>query len=536
MRGEASSWDWPHHILWEDFSAMFGPFENEMLTDFGESDSQEAMRKALLAAEKAFGRSYPLLIGGRPETGHGEIHSLDPSDGRTVVGRVAKASKADVDRAVGKAWEAFGPWSATGAEARARIMMRAASIMRRRRLELDAWEVFEAGKPWPEADGDVAEAIDFLEYYAREAVRLGQGVPVHRIAGEDDQAFYQPLGAGAIIPPWNFPLAILTGMTSAAIVAGNTVLLKPASATPVIGAKFMEVMEEAGLPPGVIQFVPGDGGEIGDAIVTHPQIRFVSFTGSRDVGLRINRLAATHQVGQRWIKRVVAEMGGKDAILADETADTNALVEGIVASAFGFQGQKCSACSRAVLVDSIYDEVARRVAEKTQALVIGHPKDRKNDTGPVITAEAQKKIQGYIDAARADATMLAGEGSVPAEGYFIRPTIFGDVDRHSPLAQEEVFGPVLAMIRAKDFEEGLEIVNDTEYGLTGSFYSNRRDRIEHCRQHFAVGNLYINRKCTGAMVGAHPFGGFNLSGTDSKTGSPEYLLHFMQMKSVAEKL
>lgn len=514
---------------------MFAPFVNEPLTSFSDPAAKAQMEDALRRVRGALGRRYDLIIGGANKKGTGEITSIDPGDGKTIVGRVAKASAADVEAAIEAGWKAFAGWRKTPPETRARILVKAAAEMRRRKFELAAWEVYEAGKAWAEADGDVAEAIDFLEYYARQMVRLARPIDVTQLPGEEDEAFYQPLGVGAIIPPWNFPLAILAGMTTAAVVAGNAVILKPASPTPVMGAKFMEIMAEAGLPAGVINFIPGDGSEIGDLMVGHPRIRFISFTGSREVGLHINALAARHQPGQRWIKRVVAEMGGKDAILVDETADVGAAIEAITASAFGFQGQKCSACSRAIIVDSLYDEVLAGVVERSAQLKMGHPQDETVRVGPVIDHRAMMKIEKYVEDGRTESKLLLGGERPTEEGYYVAPTIFGDVDPHSALGQEEIFGPVLALIRAKDFEEGLKIVNGTEYGLTGSLYSRDRQRIERARSDFEAGNLYINRKCTGAMVGAHPFGGFNMSGTDSKTGSPDYLLLFMQMKSVAEK-
>jgi 1-pyrroline-5-carboxylate dehydrogenase len=514
---------------------MVEPFRNEPLSRFDDPDVRARMEAALRYVEGELGQRYPLQIAGRPvETGD-FIRSEDPANTDVTVGLVAKAHREHVDEALKAAWEAFPAWRALGAPARARILFRAAAAMRRRKLELAAWEVYEASKSWAEADADVAEAIDFLEYYARQMLRLDRGVEVTSLPGEEDEAFYLPLGVGVIIPPWNFPLAILTGMTASAIVAGNTVVLKPASPTPVMGVKFMEIMAEAGLPPGVVNFLPGDGGEIGDALVTHPRTRFVSFTGSRDVGLRINELAAKHQPGQRWIKRVVAEMGGKDAIIVDETADLDAAAEGIVVSAFGFQGQKCSACSRAILVDKVYDEVVAKVVARASELRVGPPQDPTNTMGAVIDRRAFDKIRSYIDIGRHEAKLLLGGEVHEGKGYFIPPTIFGDVDPKSRLGQEEIFGPVLSVMRARDFDHALDIANDTEYGLTGSVYSRDRRRLEKARLEFHVGNLYFNRKCTGAMVGAHPFGGFNLSGTDSKTGSPDYLLLFLQMKSVAEK-
>lgn len=513
-------------------------YRSEPLTDFSLTSSRQLMQAALERIKSQLGQTYHLVINGVSTEGSGEMTSTNPGNPVQVIGRVAKADKGHIDQALEAAWGAFDNWKRVPGQARSRYLFKAAAIMRRRKFELSAWEVLEAGKTWAEADGDVAEAIDFLEYYGRQMERLSHGIALTPLDGEEDTAFYQPLGVGAIIPPWNFPLAILTGMSSSAIVAGNTILLKPASPTPVIAAKFVEVMEEAGLPAGVLNFVPGDGGTIGDHLVTHPKTRFISFTGSREVGLRINRLAAEHQPGQRWIKRVVAEMGGKDAILVDETADLEMAATDIVQAAFGFQGQKCSACSRAIIVDSVYDKVLARVVELTRALTVGQADDYANKIGPVIDHKAFEKIVSYIDWGREHAHLAFGgehEADPAKNGAFIHPTIFADVDPGSKLEQEEIFGPVLAFVRARDFEHALAIANDTEYGLTGSIYSSRRDRIERAVTEFEVGNLYINRKCTGAVVGSHPFGGFNLSGTDSKTGSPDYLHQFMQMKAVAER-
>lgn len=513
-------------------------YRSETLTDFSLDSNRRLMEEALAAAKSQLGRQYSLLIGGNWQSGSGEIVSTNPGNPGEVVGRVAKADTTHIDQALIAAWKAFHQWKRVPGPARSRYLFRAAAIMRRRKFELSAVEILEAGKTWAEADGDVAEAIDFLEYYGRQMERLSHPIPLTPLPEEEDTAFYQPLGVGAIIPPWNFPLAILTGMSSSAIVAGNAILLKPASPTPVIAAKFAEIMQEAGLPAGVLNFVPGDGSVIGDHLVTHPQTRFVSFTGSREVGLRINRLAAEHQTGQRWIKRVVAEMGGKDAVVVDETADLEAAAVGIVQSAFGFQGQKCSACSRAIVVDSVYDQVLTRVVELTQTLNVGAADDFSSQMGPVIDQKAFEKITSYIDWGRDNARLAQGgeyEKDPAGNGNFIHPTIFAEVAPGSKLEQEEIFGPVLSFVKARDFEHALDIANDTEYGLTGALYSKRRDRIENAMDDFEVGNLYINRKCTGAVVGSHPFGGFNMSGTDSKTGSPDYLKQFMQMKAVAEK-
>lgn len=514
---------------------MIGAYHNEPLTDFSRPDNHEAMTAALNRVRAKLGQDYPLIIGGQRISRGQKIVSTNPANPDQVIGTVAKATAEDVTAALQAGWQAFAEWKKVPPDVRARYLFKAAALMRRQKLDLAAWEVFEAGKSWAEADADVAEAIDFLEYYGRQMVRLAGPVPLTPLPGEEDMAFYVPLGVGAVIPPWNFPLAILTGMSASAIVAGNPIILKPASPTPVIAAQFAAIMEDAGLPPGVLNFLPGDGGVIGDDLVSHPLTRFISFTGSREIGLRINRLAAAVGPGQRWIKRVVAEMGGKDAIIVDETADVDAAADGIVISAFGFQGQKCSACSRAIIVDSVYQEVLDRVVERTRALTVGPVEDPAYFMGPVIDQKAYDKIMDYIEWGKHNARLVCGGEKIDRPGYFIPPTIFSEVKPGTKLEQEEIFGPVLSVIRVKDWNEALQVANDTEYGLTGSVYTRRRDRIEQARDEFEVGNLYINRKCTGAVVGAHPFGGFNMSGTDSKTGSPDYLLLFLQMKAVAEK-
>jgi len=398
------------------------------------------------------------------------------------------------------------------------------------------WLITEVGKSWIEADADVAEGIDFLEYYAREMLRYAGVHPVTPMAGERNGMHYIPLGVGVVIPPWNFAFAILVGMTAAAIVTGNTVVLKPSSDSPVIAAKFVELLDDIGLPKGVLNFITGSGGKIGDELVKHPHVRFIAFTGSKEVGLHINQLAATPQPDQIWIKRVVAEMGGKDSIVVSADADVAAAVEGVAVSAFGFQGQKCSACSRAIVEEPIYDDFVKRLVERTDTITVGDPADPKNYMGPVINEGSMKKILSYIEQGKAEGKLVYGGERAPGEGYFIEPTIFADIPPKGKLAQEEIFGPVLAVIKAKDYDDALSIANNTEYGLTGAVYSKNPAKLVRARAEFHVGNLYLNRKCTGAMVGAHPFGGFNMSGTDSKAGGPDYLLLFMQAKSVAEKI
>jgi 1-pyrroline-5-carboxylate dehydrogenase len=408
--------------------------------------------------------------------------------------------------------------------------------MREWRFELAAWMVLEAGKTRAEADAEVAEAIDFCEFYGREMLRLAGPRPLTPVPNERNELVYLPLGAGAVIPPWNFPLAILCGMTTAAIVCGNTVVLKPSSDTPAIAHRFVEALEAAGMPPGVVNLLTGPGGEIGDRVVDHPRIRFVAFTGSRDVGLRINERAAKSQPGQRWIKRVICEMGGKDAIVVDRDADLDAAVEGVVVSAFGYQGQKCSACSRAIVDAAVYGEFLDQLRQAVARVKVGPADDPDTFVGPLINEKAQEKVLRYVEIGRQEGRHLIGGEEGDPSGYYVRPAVFADVPPRARLAQEEVFGPVLAVIKARDFEDAMAIANDSEYGLTGSVYTNDRDKLEEAKRRFFVGNLYLNRKCTGALVGAHPFGGFHMSGTDSKAGGGDYLLLFLQAKAIAEKV
>ena len=517
-------------------AAASAPFVNAALTDFTQEENVRAQEAAIKQMEAELGRTYPIIIAGeRVETG-ATFDSINPAHPDQVVARFAKAGVEEANRAIEAAWQTFQTWQHTPANERAGYLFEAARRMNERRFYFNAIEIFEVGKSWVEADADVAEAIDFLEFYAREALRLAGEQPIHHVQGEENELFYIPLGVGAVIPPWNFPGAIMIGLTSSALVAGNTVVLKPASTAALIAARFVDLLEEVGVPAGVVNFLPGPGGTMGDALVQHPLTRFVSFTGSREVGLRINELAAHHQPGQKWVKRAILEMGGKDAVVVDETADLDAAATAIVASAFGFQGQKCSAGSRAIIVESVYDEVVRRVVERAGTLTTGDTTDRVMYMGPVVDAGAYKKINDYITIGKGEGTLLLGGAPLDRDGYFIPPTIFGDVKPDARIAQEEIFGPVLACIKAKDFDDALAIANGTEYGLTGALFSQDRARIERARREFHVGNLYFNRKCTGAMVGAHPFGGFNMSGTDSKAGGNDYLLLFIQAKAVAEKV
>ena len=511
------------------------PYKNEPYLDWSEESNQEAMRAALEEVEGSLGKSYPLIVGGKPVETDGEIVSLNPSDPSQIVGRVAAATGREADMALETATRTFEPWSRTAPEARARILLRTAAIMRRRKFEMLAWEVYEGGKPWAEADAQVAEAIDFLEYYAREMLRLKDGVEIYSVPGEESRYFYQPMGVGVIIAPWNFPTAILTGMSSAAIVTGNTIVMKPSESTSVIAAKVAQIFEDAGLPEGVLNFCPGYGSEVGDYLVTDPRTRFISFTGSMQTGLRINELAARQIPKQRWIKRVIAEMGGKDAMIIDDSADLDAAATDIVKSAYGYSGQKCSAASRAILHQDVYDEVLNRVVEKAQALKVGVPESAEIQMGPIINEDQFEKVSGYIDVGKNEGERLLGEEpGDPKGGYFIPPTIFG-VGPKARVAQEEIFGPVLSVIEARDFDDALRIANDNPYGLTGGVYSGSRDHLERARHEFRAGNVYFNRGITGALVGVQPFGGFGLSGTDSKAGGPDYLPLHMLARTVVER-
>ena len=516
---------------------MRGPYTNEPSLDFSLEENRAAMRAALTDVEQRLGQEYPLIINGeRCFTGQW-ITSINPGKPDQIVGKVAKAGPAEVEAAISAADCAFQTWKTMSVEGRASVLFKTAGIIRRRRLELAAWMVFELDKAWDEAEGEMAEAVDFLEWYGRQALKLAERPELGHLPDEANDYRYFPLGVGVVIPPWNFPAAILTGMTAAPVVVGNTVLVKPASNTPVIGYKMIEIFEEAGVPPGVINFLPGDGGEIGDLMVESPRVRFVAFTGSRDVGVRIYERAAKLQPGQRWLKRVTAEMGGKDAILVDADADVEAAIEGIVTSAFGFQGQKCSACSRVIAHQDVYDRVVEGVVERTRNLVKTGPGVGGEATvGAVVDQKQYDSINDYIELGKNEGRLVyQGEG-VPDEGYYIPPTIFADVPETARIAREEIFGPVLAIVKATDFDDALRIANDSVYGLTGSVYSRNRSVLERARQEFEVGNLYLNRKCTGAMMGVHPFGGIKLSGAGTKPGGPDYLLSFVEAKAIGERL
>src|SRR5689334_4121998 len=511
-------------------------FHNEPMADFSVPANRRVMETALEHVRSQFSHEYDLLVGGQRIKTADKLKSVNPSHPSEVVGIHQKATPELATRAVESAYDYFGEWSATSSEDRVRKVLAAGRLLREHKYEFDAWLVFEAGKTWPEAEADVSEAIDFCEYYARQALKLARPEPTVQLSGEHDEMVYVPLGVGVIIPPWNFPLAILLGMTTAALVTGNTVVIKPSSETPTVAAKFAEALLEAGFPPQSFSLLTGSGAAIGDILVSHPKTRFISFTGSRDVGLHINELAAKTPKGQLWIKRVVAEMGGKDAIIVDRETDLDQAVAGVLHSAFGYQGQKCSACSRAIVDETVYDEFLQKLKAKVETLTVGPSDELNNYMGPVISRRAKESILDYIKTGKKEGRLIIGGDAASGEGYFIKPTVIADVDPKARIFQEEIFGPVLAVSKARDFDHALQLANDSEYGLTGAAYTKNPEKIKKARDQFFVGNLYINRKCTGAMVGAHPFGGFNMSGTDSKAGGPDYLLQFLQAKSIAEKL
>ncbi|HLO11662.1 MAG TPA: L-glutamate gamma-semialdehyde dehydrogenase, partial [Pseudoneobacillus sp.] len=513
---------------------MVQPYKHEPFTNFSEETNRQGYLTGLQTVESYLGQDYPLVIGGEKITTEDKIASYNPSNKEELIGRVSKANRELAEQAMQAAVEAFKTWRKVKPEIRSDVLFKAAAIIRRRKHEFSALLTKEAGKPWNEADADTAEAIDFLEFYARQMLQIKDGVPVNSRPNEYNRYDYIPLGVGIIISPWNFPLAIMAGTTVAAFVTGNTVLLKPASTTPIVAAKFVEVMEEAGLPKGVLNFVPGSGAEVGDYLVDHKDTRFISFTGSRDVGLRIFERASKLNEGQIWMKRVIAEMGGKDTIVVDNEADLELAAQSIVASAFGFSGQKCSACSRAVIVEDVYDQVLNRVIEITKEKTYGNPELQETFTGPVIDQNSFNKIMEYIEIGKGEGRLVAGGEGDNSKGFFIQPTVIADLDPKARIMQEEIFGPVVGICKARDFDHAIEIANNTEYGLTGAVITRNREKIQQAREDFHVGNLYFNRGCTGAIVGYQPFGGFNMSGTDSKAGGPDYLLQHMQAKTTSE--
>ena len=508
-------------------------FRNEPAADFSKDSNRGKMRSALQTVRGRLGARYPVSVAGSELFTEGEIVSRNPADPEEIVGIVASGGVEEADSAVAAARKTLVDWEKAGPGERAACLFAAAEKMRERRFELAALEIYEVGKTWKDADGDITEAIDYLEYYGREMMRLGRKSRLGDYPGEVNEYSYVPRGVGVVLSPWNFPLAIPTGMVSAAIVSGNCVIFKPSGLSPVTGWKLFEIFRESGLPEGVLQFLPGPGGEVGEYLVAHPDVDFIAFTGSRKVGLRIVQLAGETRQGQRNVKKVIAEMGGKNAVIVDETADLDEAVKGVLESALVYQGQKCSACSRVIVVGDIYEQFAARLKEAVESVRIGRPEDPASFMGPVVDGTARKKVEGYVEVGRREGIpFLVRE--IHEEGFYVGPALFGGISPDSGLAQEEIFGPVLVLLRARDLQEALDIANGTAYALTGGLFSRSPGNVARVRADFRAGNLYINRKITGALVGRQPFGGFGMSGVGSKAGGPDYLLQFMNPRSISE--
>jgi len=512
------------------------PFKTEFPFDFSKSEHSTAQKAALVKVQSEFGKEYANNIGGTDVSTEKKTNSYSPANKNTLIGIFQKSGAADAENAIQTADKAFQTWKNTPAKERAEYFLKASEIIQARRYEINAWMISEAGKNYLEADADTCEAIDFLEFYAREAVRYSENQDLTGMLGEKNEYFYIPLGVGVVIPPWNFPFAIMAGMTTAAIVSGNTVVLKPSSDTPMMARLFFDIMQEVGLPKGVFNYLVASGAEAGDYLVDHAKTRFISFTGSMEVGKRIYERAGKTNPGQIWLKRVVAEMGGKDAMIIDsEWSDFEFAADQVVAAAFGFQGQKCSACSRVIIDEKIYDELVPMIVERAEALTIGDPANDKN-VGPVVNEAAMDSILDFIEIGEKEGKILLGGDRAGGNGWFIEPTIIECSSENDTVAKEEIFGPVLAIVKSRDFDHSVEIFNSTIYGLTGSLLTDNKEKLERGRNELHCGNLYLNRKCTGAFVDVHPFGGFNMSGTCSKAGSRDYLGLFMQGKAVATKL
>ncbi|TGB02891.1 L-glutamate gamma-semialdehyde dehydrogenase [Halobacillus salinus] len=513
---------------------MVQPYKHEPFTDFTIEENKQAFEEALKKVEKELGQHHDLLINGERVRTDATITSTNPANTKQVVGTVSKANSELAEQAIQAASDAFDGWRKWSARARSEMLFRAAHIIRRRKHEFSAYLVYEVGKPWKEADADTAEAIDFLEYYGRQMIELSEGKEINSRPGEQNRYVYTSTGVAVVIPPWNLAFAIMAGTAVAPLVTGSTVVMKPASNSPVIAAKFIEVLEEAGLPKGALNFVPGSGGEVGDYLVDHPKTALISFTGSRDVGTRILQRASVVQPGQKHIKQVIAEMGGKDTVVVDKQSNLETAADAIIVSAFGFSGQKCSSGSRVVAHEDIYDELLEMVKERTEKLTVGNASEENVYMGPVVDQGAYDKIMKYVEVGKEEGRLITGGKGDDSKGYFVEPTVFADLAPDSRMQQEEIFGPVVCFTKAKDFDEAIEIANNTEYGLTGAVISDNRQHLEKAKQDFHVGNLYFNRSCTGAIVGYQPFGGFKMSGTDSKAGGPDYLALHMQAKTISE--
>ena len=511
-------------------------YQNAPLTNFAQQENQDKMRKALAEMRTRLGKEYPLVINGENVFTGKTIASINPSSPGDVVGAVAEAGIAQAERTVKAARDAFEKWRWTPFEERAQLLERAAAIMDRRRFELAALEVFEVGKPWTEADGDIREAIDFCLFYAQQMRLIGRPGLTQHVPGEESYYHYWSRGVAFVIAPWNFPMAILCGMTTAALVTGNTVIVKPAEQSAVCGAMLMEILEEAGVPPGVLNYLPGKGSVMGAHLVDHKDVDLIAFTGSREVGLRIWQSAGITRPGQRELKRVVCEMGGKNAVIIDADADLDEAIVDCTYSAFGYQGQKCSALSRLILLEENYDRVMERLLKAAASVRVGNPEEPGITVGPVIDEAAYNRILDYIEIGKSEATLAYQREDVPAKGFFIPPTIFSDVKPNMRIAREEIFGPVISVLKVRDLDEAIAVANGTDYALTAGFFSRSPANIERAKAQIEAGNVYINRSCTGAVVGRHPFGGFKMSGGGTKAGGANYLLHFLVPRVVTENI
>ncbi len=513
---------------------MFEAYKNEPYSYYADPKEIEEYQKALKLVKKRLGEKHALIIGGQKIDTSEYLESINPCELSEIIGYAAKAKQKEIDLAFNAAEAAFADWQHWSMESRARAVSKLAAVMRRRKLELSAWLTLESGKNYTEAEADVAEAIDFCEYYARQSLALGNTIHEYDFKGQQNTSFLKAIGVGVVISPWNFPLAILAGMAAGPVAVGNTVILKPAPSTPIIASIFMECVAESGFPDGVFNLLTGEDADLGDALVDDIRTRFINFTGSLAIGKRINERAAIVHPKQKWLKKVYVELGGKDALIIDETADLDYAASMATASGYGFQGQKCSAMSRLIVVADVYDKFLAKFKEKVNALQVGKAEDNAA-VGAVINQKSVDKIMHYIKIGKKDNALVTGGERAEGNGFYIEPTVFSNVAGSDTIAQDEIFGPVVAVIKAKDFEHALKIANDTPYGLTGGLISKRRDRLERARRDFNVGNLYLNRKITGALVGVQPFGGFNLSGSNAKAGGPDYLRLFMEMKTVSEQ-
>lgn len=514
---------------------MLKGFKNAVELDFSIEENKKKMEEAFAKIDAEKGSVYPLIIGGERIVTEKKIASVDPAT-KEVVGYACSCSRELADKAIRVANDAYKSWSQTSVDERIRTLRKLAQLLIENRYELNAWNVIESGKNWGEADGELCEQLDFINSYVMHIKTLSHGIELVP-TDEHTKCTYIPIGVGVALSPWNFPVSLFGGMIVAAVITGNTIVCKPSSDAPIVAYKFVELCEKAGMPAGVVNYIPGSGSDIGDYVVEHPLTRFINFTGSKAVGCRINEHAAKIAPGQKWLKRVVAEMGGKNAIIVDSSANIKKAAAGVASSAFTFQGQKCSACSRAIVLADVYDEFVDAVVACAKEMQQSQGSGRSNaNLGPVVNAGAYKKITDYIEIGRSEGTVVYGGTYSDEEGYYVNPTVIRDIKRDARIANEEIFGPVLAVIKVDSFDEALDVANQTEYGLTGSLYSETREHVIRAKREFHVGNLYFNRKSTAAVVLQHPFGGFNMSGTDAKTGTPNYLINFMNLKSITEDL